>query len=189
MNLVIKAILDRKSQPRLRLPAPTPEALEAALACALRAPDHALQRPWRYLVIQGEGLQALGEVFAAAVADPEQPISGDPERMRQLPLRAPMILVPVTCHRHHPKVPPLEEHMSTAAGVAYLLLALESQGYGAMWRTGELAEHPRVASALGLADNEQVAGFIYVGTVLAEKPAISRPTVAEVVSYWPNKAP
>ena len=189
MNPIIQAILDRTSQPRLCGPAPTPQVLEMALACALRAPDHALQRPWRYLVIEGEGLTALGEVFAAAAADPAQPIPGDPERMRQLPLRAPMILVPVTCHRNHPKVPPLEEHMSTAAGVAYLLLALESQGFGAMWRTGELAEHPCVASALGLADNEQVAGFIYVGTVLAEKPAISRPMVAEVVSYWPSKAP
>ncbi|MCH8497264.1 MAG: nitroreductase [Marinobacter sp.] len=188
MNSVINAILDRKSQPRLCGPAPAPEVLEVALACALRAPDHALQRPWRYLVIEGEGLQVLGEVFAAAAADPVQPIAGDPERMRQLPLRAPMILVPITCHRHHPKVPPLEEQMSTAAGVAYLLLALESQGYGAMWRTGELAAHPAVANALGLADNEQVAGFVYVGTVLAEKPKVTRPAVADVVRRWPSEA-
>ena len=69
MTAVTDFLLSRSSEPRLESPAPDPATLDRAFACAARAPDHALLRPWRYLVIEGEGLEALGELFAATCAN------------------------------------------------------------------------------------------------------------------------
>ena len=76
--------------------------------------------------------------------------------------------------------------MSAAVGMGYILLALQSEGFGAMWRTGPMAHHPEVAKGLGLGSDEQLTGFLYVGTVVNEKPAIPRPEQASFVTRWPN---
>lgn len=185
MTDVIDAILSRASETRLTLPAPDQALLERVFECAARAPDHALLRPWRYLVIEGAGLTALGELFASAMDDPVMPLAGDSDKLRRMPLRAPMIIVGITCHKPHPKVPDIEQAMSSAVGLGYVLLALQSAGFGAMWRTGAVAYHPAVAKGLGLMDHEAIAGFLYVGTVESEKPAVPRPGVSEFVQRWP----
>lgn len=184
MNTTTRAILDRSSEPRLKAPAPPTEVVELALACAARAPDHALLRPWRYLVVQGEGLNALGRLFASTA--PHDATHAQREKLRHSPLRAPMVLVAIASPVSHPKVPAHEQAYSCAAGAAYLVLALQAEGYGAMWRTGAVAEHPSVHQGLGLAENESIIGFIYTGTVSDEKPDIPRPQVSSFMSAWPG---
>lgn len=165
----IQALLTRRSRGQLDKPAPPPEVLEKAFSCALRAPDHRLLRPWRYLVIQDEALARLGEVFAqASLADRPDMEEPEIERLRKMPLRAPLIVVAITRHRDDPKVPRDEQVLSTGAGVQNFLIALHAQGYSAMWRTGPMAAHPRVMAALGLTVGETIAGFIYAGTAIAE---------------------
>jgi nitroreductase len=183
MKAVIDALLNRSSEPRLEGPAPDQQALDNAFACAARAPDHALLRPWRYLVIEGEGLNALGELFLSTCG----PEATEKERnkLSQAPLRAPMVVVGIACYKSHPKVPEQEQTMSAAVGMGYMLLALQSQGYGGMWRTGPMAHHPAVAEGLGLASHEQITGFLYVGSVASEKPGVPRPDVNDFVSRWP----
>ncbi|MFC6980126.1 nitroreductase family protein [Microbulbifer taiwanensis] len=70
----------------------------------------------------------------------------------------------ITRLQEHPKVPHLEQHMSTAGAVQAMLTAAYAEGVGAYWRTGALAYSPLVAGELGLADNERLDGFIYCGT-------------------------
>lgn len=183
MSAVINAILNRTSEPRLGVPAPDKKTLDDAFDCAARTPDHALLRPWRYLVIEGDGLNALGELFASSCS--EQATEQEREKLLRSPLRAPMVIVGVACHQPHPKVPEIEQTMSAAVGMGYLLLALQSAGYGGMWRTGAMAHNAQVAKGLGLADNELITGFLYVGTPINEKPAVPRPERGTFVSRWP----
>ena len=84
-----------------------------------------------------------------------------------------------------PKVPEVGQTMSAAAGMAYLLLALQSAGFGAMWRTGAVAYDERVQQGLGLAENEFITGFLYVGSVCQPKPEVPRPAHGDFVSRWP----
>lgn len=184
MSEIINSILSRSSEPKLAEPAPDAAVLEEAFACAARAPDHALLRPWRYLVIDGEGLDALSAVFER-VASPDDPSAPKPEKLRQMAHRAPMIIVGITRHRSHPKVPAIEESLSTGCGMAFLLLALEARGYSGMWRTGPVAYHPAVKEGLGLADNETVTGFLYVGTPVVNKQGVSPAKPSEFVARWP----
>lgn len=184
MTAVIDALLNRSSEPRLEGPAPDQQTLDQAFACAARAPDHALLRPWRYLVIEGEGLNALGEIFASTCgADASEK---ERAKLQQAPLRAPMVIVGIASHQPHPKVPDQEQTLSAAVGLGYMLVALQSSGFGAMWRTGAMAYHPAVADALGLAGHESITGFLYVGTVASEKPGVPRPETSSFVSRWPR---
>ena len=181
---VLEAIATRRSLPRLALPLPDDATLARCLASAGQAPDHRLLRPWRYLVIQGQGLQALGEVFVSAVAatDPER-AHAEAERLRAMPLRAPMIIAAVLSLKPHATVPEWEQWLSLGAGVQNLLLALHACGFAGMWRTGELARSAVVDQALGLQPGECLGGFIYVGTPEAGKAAPAAPDALWQV--WP----
>ncbi len=181
----IEAILTRTSQGKLGEPAPDARALETAFACALRAPDHRVLRPWRYLVIRGEALTKLGEIFVTAARATNAGLDDqEAERLRKMPLRAPMLVAAITIHRHDPRVPDEELLLSTGAAVQNFMVALHAQGFASMWRTGPLAQAALVKDALGLADGETIAGFIYVGTAAAEPRRISPPPVNEHVQYW-----
>lgn len=184
MTTVSDFLLSRASEPRLKAPAPDDETLSKAFACASRTPDHALLRPWRYLVVQGEGLKALGELFASTCSNN----SDDRQiaRLLRAPLRAPMVIVGIASPRSHPKVPDIEQVLSVGVGVSFLGLALQEAGFGVMWRTGSVAYHPAVHRGLGLAEGESVVAFLYVGTVVSEKPSVPRPDVSEFVRNWPE---
>ncbi|MFW5823825.1 MAG: nitroreductase family protein [Marinobacter sp.] len=184
MHAVTEALLNRHSEPRLRAPAPPAEVVELALACAARAPDHGLLRPWRYLLVEGDGLERLGELFVASA--PAEASEKQREKLRKAPLRAPMILVAIASPAPHPKVPRYEQEYACAASAAYLVLALQAEGYGAMWRSGEVSESDLVRRGLGLAEEETIVGFIYTGTVESEKPPVPRPQVSEFLSRWPG---
>ncbi|MGM0769815.1 MAG: nitroreductase family protein [Pseudomonadota bacterium] len=183
MTAVIDFLLQRKSEPRLQAPAPDADTLEKAFQCAANTPDHALLRPWRYLVVEGEGLEMLGDLFASSC--PEGSTDKERKKLRLAPLRAPMIIVGIACLSPHPKVPESEQALSAAVGMGHLSLALQSAGYGVMWRTGGIAYRREVMAGLGLAENEQIIGFLYTGTVTNAKPPVPRPTVAEFVARWP----
>lgn len=169
---VLDAIASRRSQPKLAAPAPDDAVLARVLEAAGQAPDHRLLRPWRYLVIRGEALTTLGEVFVRAVSavDPAR-AALEADRLRGMPQRAPLIIVAVLSAREHPGVPDWEQWLSLGAGIQNLLLALHAEGFAGMWRTGEMARAAVVDQALGLAPGERIGGFVYVGMATSEKAA------------------
>ncbi|SVC95125.1 uncharacterized protein METZ01_LOCUS347979, partial [marine metagenome] len=67
--------------------------MDDILKAGLRAPDHALLRPWKILVVDGESRKRLGALFAEAklTSDPNQ-TSQQLEKLKSKPLRAPAIL-------------------------------------------------------------------------------------------------
>lgn len=181
----LDAMASRTSVAVLEAPAPGPSIVETAIAAALRAPDHRMLRPWRFLVIQGEGLDALGEAFVRA-ARAGNPALGEAEenKLRQMPKRAPLIIVAVATFKSDAKVPEWEQVLSTGAAVQNLLLAFHDQGFGTMWRTGPMAESAAVKAELGLAGNDLIAGFVYVGTAASEKK-IAGLAVSAFTKVWP----
>lgn len=161
----LKALQGRQSMAKLSEPAPDEVVLAELFAAALRAPDHAGLRPWRFLLVRGAARQQLGELFVRAgqLRDPALS-AAQIEKLRQAPLRAPLVLVAYSHLQPHPKVPEIEQLLSTAAAVQNLLLAAHALGFAAIWRTGEMAYDPEVHAGLGLQQNDRIVGFIYLGT-------------------------
>ncbi|MFC0710189.1 nitroreductase family protein [Azorhizophilus paspali] len=181
----LDALLNRVSVARLRDPAPSAEQRERLFAAALRVPDHAQLRPWRFLSVEGEARVRLGELFARAIADNQPDVhEAVLQKARSAPLRAPLLVVVIASPKAHPRVPEIEQVLSAGCAAHALLLAAHAQGLGAMWRTGDVAYDPLVAAGLGLAGNERIVGFLYLGTPEGEPRVPHRLDTVEFVDAW-----
>lgn len=181
----LDALLNRVSVPRLQEPGPTAEQRRNLFTAALRAPDHAQLRPWRFLTVEGAAREQLGELFARAVAA-DNP-KARPEALQKaqaMPLRAPLLVVVIASLRVQPKVPEEEQLLSAGCAAHAILLAAHAQGIGAIWRTGDLAYHPLVRAGLGLAEHERIVGFLYLGAPTGELRTPPRPEIGDFVSAW-----
>ena len=163
-------LLTRKSHNKLTAPAPTSEQLEVMFQAALRAPDHALLRPWRYRVFENEALQELGDKFVQAMQLSGQELPPEKiDKIKAKPLRAPMVIVASVVLQEHPKVPHIEQILSAGASVQNLLMAAHFQNVGAMWRTGDIAFNDHLMKLLEFEADEIIVGFVYLGTEEGEK--------------------
>lgn len=185
---LINVLTRRRSVKPDRLLAPGPNAseLELILTIAARVPDHKKLAPWRFIVFEGESRRRIGEVFAAACRAEEKetpsPVRLDTERQRFL--RAPLVVAVISRADPSARAPVWEQVLSAGASCMNLCLAANALGYGTSWITEWIAYSPSVRTALGLAEHERVAGFVYVGTP-AEKPdERERPVLSEIVSRW-----
>jgi len=181
----LTALITRTSQGALTEPAPSAEVLNHAFQAALRAPDHRLLRPWRYLIVEGDARLRLGELFLqAGLQDNPALTEVEQQRLLKMPLRAPMIVVAITVAKDDPKVPLVEQILSTGAAVQNFLVAIHAQGFASMWRTGWVTEHKHILQALGLLPNESIAGFIYLGTAVNMPRPATLLTVSDFVQQW-----
>lgn len=177
-------LLNRVSVGRLLEPAPDAMQRELMLRAALRAPDHGQLRPWRFITVEGEARVHLGELFAAALAQNPANRPEALDKARAMPLRAPLLILVVARLSEHPKVPQEEQLLSAGCAAHALLLAAQALGFGAVWRTGELAQHPHVLAGLGLQAGERLVGFIYLGSFEGERRVPPPLTPADFVCAW-----
>ncbi len=156
-------LLSRHSNPRLTTPGPNPQQLERLLQAGLRAPDHANLKPYEFVVAEGQGLERLGEIFfAAAKADAAE---GEAlARAKLLPTRAPMVITVIARCQPHPKVPTIEQHLAAGGALLMMQQMAQAMGLGGIWRTGAYASHPVVREAMGVQGEDEIIGFLYLGT-------------------------
>jgi len=179
----LELLLERHSVARLVTPAPQGAELDNILRAGLRAPDHGGLRPWRYLLVRGEGLIRLGELFARAARS-----DGDDgpqlDKALNAPGRAPLVIVAIASPKEHDKVPQIEQLLSTGCGVHAMQMAAQAQGFNGIWRTGKWAYHPLVKQGLGLAPDENIVGYLYLGTPGGEPPRRRPPEINDFVQEW-----
>ena len=176
-------ILNRVSARSLTEPHPTQDEMNEVFKGALRAPDHAWLRPSSFIQVTGDGIDKLSKIFeeyAKTVPDIKDEII---TKYKNAPYRAPMIIILVNSIKDHPKVPEIEQKLSTAASAQNILLSLNALGYSAIWRTGKLAFNPFIASRLNLEANQEILGYIYVGTADGTNKKIPELEIEDFVSY------
>jgi nitroreductase len=184
----ITAITQRVSVAQLTGPGPSEQQVEQLYRAAFRAPDHAWMRPWRYLTIRDQGLVSLGEVFAEAGLKKDADLAEvKVTKFKNMPQRAPLMIVAIANIQANTKVPPLEQRLAVGAGIQNILTAAYAMELGAIWRTGEMAYDQHVKYSLGLQDNEEIIGFIYLGHVNCKLKKPPELTTADFVEDWPAK--
>ncbi len=165
MNNPIDLIIGRNSHAKLIEPAPSPEHRQLIFKSALRAPDHGMIKPWQFLVVEGEAREALGQLFAeTAKTETADLPETQYQKLKKAPLRAPLIIVAIAKVIEHPKAPRDEQLLSAGSAIHQMLLAAEALGYAGIWRTGSVAYSPGVRAALGLEEQDAIAGYLYLGT-------------------------
>jgi len=161
----IEALTTRASPASLTAPAPDASALDDILRAASRAPDHGRLKPWRFILVEREARVALGEVLAEALRAREPNVAEAAiAKERAKPLRAPLIVIVAAKLREHRGVPGVEQIVAAGAAAQNMLVAAHALGYGGFWRTGAAAYDDRVKRALGLASEDAIVGFVYLGT-------------------------
>ena len=75
---LLELVLSRRSAAALAEPGPTREQLERVLLAAGTVPDHGLLRPFRFVVVEGDGRARFGDALAATAAErrPDNPAPG-----------------------------------------------------------------------------------------------------------------
>ncbi|MDO9383460.1 MAG: nitroreductase [Hyphomicrobiaceae bacterium] len=169
-------------------PGPDASQLERILTIAARVPDHKKLVPWRFVVFAGDARAAFGEKIAAACqAEEKEPPSQfrlDTERKRFS--RAPLVVAVISRIVAKPGAPEWEQILSAGAACFNLCVAANASGFGTTWLTEWIAYSPAIRTALGLADTERVAGFVYIGTRSATPEDRERPHLADIVTHWPS---
>ena len=182
---MIETLITRTSCGSLQAPGPNRDELRDIVSTALRAPDHRRLKPWLYLTFDTpEALGQLGDLLGQAYLQ-ENPDADEAklEKVRSKPHRAPVVIAAITKYIEHPKVPRVEQIASVAAGVQNILLAVDSLGYAGYWRTGSLANHEVVQEGLGLSPEDELVGFIYVGTGSIDCKPVALPELEDHLRF------
>lgn len=159
----IEALMTRRSYPRGSLidPAPDRAALETILQAAMTVPDHGNLKPWRFVVIQGQGMKdlevVLRNLYAGQVKDPVYF-----ERFIQEIINTPMMICVYTTLNTNHTVSILDQQLAGGAACEHILLAAHAMGFGGIWHTQETETALRQMLQMG--EEDQVLGVISLGT-------------------------
>jgi len=194
----IELLLQRQSTPVLSEPAPSEADLTTLLSAGMRVPDHAGLKPWHFHVITDQGLQRLSELYVEATtidlsskagliegtSIDEHAFNEKMAKVAKMPFRAPMIIVISTQYVEHNKVPEQEQLVAAGCCAHAMQMAAFSLGYGAMWRTGDLAYNDTVKEGLGIDKGNEIAGFLYIGTPTKAPHIKPAKDFSDKVTYW-----
>ncbi|HUB49777.1 MAG TPA: nitroreductase [Acetobacteraceae bacterium] len=181
----MELLLSRESALKLESPGPDRAALDAIFQSAVRAPDHGRLRPWRFVVIPEEKRAAFGALMADCMRRREPDATDEMlQREHGKAMRAPVIVVAAARVQRGHKIPEVEQMAAAAAAAQNIMLAANALGYGAMWKTGAPAYDATVKQALGLAADDDILGFMYLGKQVGGGIQAPRPNADEFVSVW-----
>lgn len=178
----VELLLTRQSDTRLSFPGPNPAQLDIIQKAALKVPDHGGLSPWQFIVVEEEGRDRLGDIFYQSAVD-EQQSEKVINRAKELPHRAPMIIIAIAKYQEHPKVPRIEQVQSAGCAVLTMQQAAFAQGLAGVWRTGYFAQSNAVKTALGLSENDEIVGYLYLGTAVVDCTKPVRHQADDFFSY------
>jgi nitroreductase len=161
-------IVSRRSVDKLGDPGPSQADLTRILAAAGTVPDHGQLRPYRFVVITGEGRAAFGNALAEAARE-RKPETPEPklDAMRAKAMRSPTSIVIIAS----PKPGKIEiwEQVATASCTGYaIVLAANALGIGAVWKSVPFTKGKGITELFALAPTEEMLGWIHLGTPLKE---------------------
>jgi len=194
----IELLLQRQSTALLMSPAPSDADLSTLLSAGMRVPDHGGLKAFHFHVITGQGLQKLSDLYVDAITKDlsikaelikpelldEEVVNAKVAKTAKMPFRSPMIIVISTNYVEHNKVPKQEQLVTAGCCAHAMQMAAYALGYGAMWRTGDLAYNAIVKEGLGLEEGNDIAGFLYIGTPTKIDNAKPVKNYQDNVTYW-----
>lgn len=181
----LSLLTSRRSTKKLSAPVPNAEQLNALFAAAQRAPDHGKLQPYHFVVMQGAGLQRLGELLKAAV---EEFKLGE-ERLKKaenFAARAPMVIAVIAkINQEAEKVPGWEQMLTAGCATYALQLAAAAQGFSSFWASGPFVNGSALRQALGCREQDKIVALLQLGTAIepSDKP-LRTTNLEELVSYW-----
>ncbi|MCF8470838.1 MAG: nitroreductase [Parvibaculum sp.] len=183
-------LLARRSAkvPTLVEPGPDGAELETILRAGARVPDHGKLAPWRFIVFRNEARRAFGDYLKKAFVKTQPGAKDDQIEFEAGRFtRAPVVVAVISRVTPGIKIPEWEQLLSAGAVCQNMLVAAAALGFGAQWLTEWYAYDREIDAALGLGENERVAGYLYFGSESVAKDERPRPELSEIVTEWSPK--
>lgn len=156
-------LLNRRSASRLVEPAPTGAALNNIIRAGMRAPDHRALKPWRFILIQDNGLERFSMLLQQAAAQSGLDAAAI-EKAKLTPFKAPMIIAVVAHVSQDKKVPAIEQIISAGCALQAMQMAALAQGFNGIWRSGPYTHNELVRRGFKCREQDEIVGFLYLGT-------------------------
>jgi nitroreductase len=187
MTDIINFLTQRRSVTAKNMtdPGPNDDQLQQILAAGIRVPDHGRLGPWQFIIIKGDARAKFGDVLADAYQKENDDAFDellDVERERFQ--RAPVVIAVTSRVNPDHKIPVWEQELSSGAACMNMLNAAHAMGFTAQWLTEWPAYNGDVAAALGLGENERIAGFVYVGSPIEPPTERKRAALEDIVREW-----
>ena len=190
-DTVLKTLLERRSVKMVTSPGPSESEIEAALACVVRAPDHAKLRVWQFVLIEQPDITAVAEKAIEIMASVGNPMADSKQASTRAWLADVPLLVGLAykVHHDHPNVPEIEQTLSMGAGVMNFQNAIHAMGFASYWSTGLASQTEEMAEFLGFDSlDSQFVGFLAVGTPKAAVQPADRPDAWSIARRFGVKA-
>ncbi|HEY4241546.1 MAG TPA: nitroreductase [Kofleriaceae bacterium] len=178
-------LLARRSAGALEAPGPTRAQIDQMLKAAATVPDHGRLRPYRFVVVEGDGRAAFGDALAACAAErrpdtPAEKLAG----MRAKAFRSPTVIAIIASPKPG-KIEVWEQHATAACAGYAITLAAHALGVGAVWKSVPFTKGRALTDLLGLTASEEMLGFIHLGTPaipeIADRPSLDLATVTTIL--------
>lgn len=180
---VVDFLAKRRSASAMSLTAPGPDDAQLAdlLRLSARVPDHGKLAPWRFVILRGPAKDVFAERITALANSQANPVKANAALRK---LTRPPVCVAVISRFIPGEIPEWEQRQSASAVCQQMLLAAAALGWGANWITDWYSYDPRALDILGVTGDEQVAGFLYLGTSTEAPQERVRPDVAAITTEW-----
>lgn len=183
----LTAILSRTSVRRFRPDALDPGLIARVLDCAVRAPNHKLTEPWRFVVLTGAARDRFAEIRAQhrlkRFADPSIPeAQAAAEKVRREAREVPAYVV-VSMILSSDDLTREEDYAATMMAIQNLIIAAQALGQGTYLRTGGVMADPALRELARIPAEQRVVGIVSLGFA-AEADGPRRRKPAAELTRW-----
>ena len=183
----IEAILARTSVRRFRDQPVDRDVVLRLLESAIRAPNHKLTEPWRFVVLTGRARDQFAEIRAGhRLKRFSDPSSSEAQSASQKVLRESRetpVQVVVSMVENPDERTREEDYAATMMAIQNLLVAAQALGLGSYLRTGALMRDPSLLALAGIPDDQRVVGIISLGYPAETELPRRRRSPAEVTRW------
>ncbi len=164
-------------------PAPNHQQLMTILQAGMSAPDHGGLMPWRFKIYNHNNFNELQDIAITAKRH-ENPDIGDDEMQKTIGKlrRAPLVVAVWAQKQNQKNIPMAEQVAAVNMAVAQQLLCASAMGFAAVYLTGWLAFSPIFHQHLGMGEQDEFCGFLYLGSFAQNPPAKTRPRVEQFIT-------
>lgn len=130
------------------------------------APNHGQTEPWRFFIFKGKALNTFGKMHADLYWShtvTEKRIQAKYDKLLQSAYKASHLIIVVMKRSHNTKIPEWEERSAVSAAVQNILLGATALNISSFWSTGGMTYHSELKKYLGLSEEDQVIGLLYLG--------------------------
>jgi len=140
------------------------EQINSLLELADWAPTHGLTEPWRFLVYADPTVFCLqhAELYKSNTR-PDDFNESVYNNLKQQGDKASHVIIAMMKRGNLAKIPAFEELAAASCAVENLLLGATALNIASYWGTGGMALKDPMKDFLGLGDNDQVIGVLYLG--------------------------